>query len=107
MFHDEAREVRARQAGEVLGDTLKAQGGLCEVSNGDGFVDVTLKDGRMFQRAGVHGSGGIISARYGADRVRREWRNREHLVIYLVSAWWGDIKLTLDVQDIVSIEASA
>lgn len=106
-FYDQTAETTASEEGARIADVLKAQGGQCKVSNGDGFVDVLLKDGRLFRNVGVHGSGGVISPRYGVYRVRKEMGLRGHLLIYLVSGWWGEVRLQIPAEDIVSIDESA
>ncbi len=105
-FYNTSRETQARAEGDALAKTLTEQGGTCRVGNKDGFVDILLRDGRCFKQAGVHGSGGIISPRYGAHRVRKELGLRGHLIVYLVSGWWGDHKLRIEAEDIISIELS-
>lgn len=101
-----AREMHARFEarldGLYRGSAFRAaelgrEGGTCDVAaNGRAIFRVTLRDGRVFDRCAIHGSGGLMLAESSVDRrVAKHIERYGSIRVYLVHR--GHTDHTVDV----------
>lgn len=92
---------------------LEVHGGMGDVASFcDGhtpWYKVTMKDGRVFRRVAVQGSGGVFRNESG-ERVLRQllaykMQGHETNLIIGVSRWFGNQSFPVNISDIVSIVA--
>jgi hypothetical protein len=91
-------EAESRRASTVAG-RLRDAGGLCDVSDVLATLfDVTLRDGRVFRRCGIHGAGGTLRGKKprALEQARLQvfgdgrWESYKEIKIYLVLRWFGE-----------------
>lgn len=105
----------------VRAAVLRSIGGECDCGSEVGVFRIDLNDGRVFRKAGLHGSGGAfrLDAQHREDRERRrkltaqvhahiersrgQTQHRE-LTIYLAYQYVGSETLRVMPEDIKTIE---
>lgn len=112
--HVSACEVRGdflerifQRRADVVMTRAIAHGGLCSVDGepANALFTVALRDGRVFERCGIHGYGGSLRGVDALDRARLQAARPANVRIYVVDRALGNRSLYVPSATVARIDA--